>query len=72
MKELFYFLVGIDVVYMTATAFLIQLFETFKILALNKSLNHAYRIAFCNILINSLKKKQCLQGGGKDENVSLS
>ena len=45
-----------------APAFLIQLSETFKIQALNQGVNHAHRIVFCNILINSLRKKNGLVG----------
>ena len=45
-----------------AAAFLIQFSETFKIQALNQGVNHAHRIVFCNILINSLRKKHCLVG----------
>ena len=75
-KELFDFPAGVDVVHIgiqndlehhpgvirAAAAFLIQLSETFKIQALNQGVNHAHRIVFCNILINSLRKKHCLVG----------
>ena len=75
-KELFNFPAGVDVVHIgiqndlehhpgvvrAAPAFLIQLSETFKIQALNQGVNHAHRIVFCNILINSLRKKHCLVG----------
>jgi len=76
MKEIFYFTAGVDVVHVgiqndlehhlgmvrAAAAFLIQFLETFKIQALNQSVNYAHRIVFCNILINSLRKKHCLVG----------
>ncbi|VYT50809.1 Uncharacterised protein [Bacteroides vulgatus] len=76
MKELFDFPAGVDVVHIgiqndlehhpgmvrAAPAFLIQLPETFKVQALNQSVNHAHRIVFCNILINSLRKKNGLVG----------
>ena len=75
-KELFNFPAGVDVVHIgiqndlehhpgvvrAAPAFLIQLSETFKIQALNQGVNHAHRIVFCNILINSWRKKHCLVG----------
>ena len=75
-KELFNFPAGVDVVHIgiqndlehhlgvvrAATAFLIQLSETFKIQALNQGVNHVHRIVFCNILINSLRKKNGLVG----------
>ena len=75
-KKLFNFPAGVDVVHIgiqndlehhlgvvrAAAAFLIQLSETFKIQALNQGVNHAHRIIFCNILINSLRKKNGLVG----------
>ena len=75
-KELFNFPAGVDVVHIgiqndlehhlgvvrAAAAFLIQFSETFKIQALNQGVNHAHRIVFCNILINSLRKKNGLVG----------
>ena len=75
-KKLFNFPAGVDVVHIgiqndlehhlgvvrAAAAFLIQLAETFKIQALNQGVNHAHRIVFCNILINSLRKKNGLVG----------
>ena len=45
-----------------AAAFLIQLPETFKVQALNQSVNHPNWIMLCNILVNSLRKKHCLVG----------
>ena len=76
MKELFNFTAGVDVVHIgiendlehhpgmvrAAAAFLIQLPEAFKIKAINQSVNHAHRFVFCNILVNSLRKKHCLVG----------
>ena len=76
MKELFNFTAGVDVVHigiendlehhpgmvMAAAAFLIQLPETFKVQALNQSVNHPNWIMLCNILVNSLRKKHCLVG----------
>ena len=76
MKELFNFPAGVDVVHIgiqnylehhpgvvrAAPAFLIQLSETCKIQALNQGGNRARRIVFCNILINSLRKKNGLVG----------
>ena len=76
MKELFNFPAGIDVVHIgiendlehhpgmvrAAAAFLIQLPETFKVQALNQSVNHPNWIMLCNILVNSLRKKHCLVG----------
>ena len=53
---------SIILVVRAAAAFLIQLSETFKIQALNQGVNHAHRIVFCNILINSLRKKNGLVG----------
>ena len=76
MKELFNFTAGVDVVHIgiendlehhpgmvrAAAAFLIQLPETFKVQALNQSVNHPNWIMLCNILVNSLRKKHCLVG----------
>ena len=45
-----------------AAAFLIQLPETFKVQALNQSVNHPNWIMLCNILVNSWRKKHCLVG----------
>ena len=75
-KELFNFPAGVDVVHIgiqndlehhpgmvrAAPAFLIQLPETFKVQALNQSVNHPNWIMLCNILVNSLRKKHCLVG----------
>jgi len=75
-KELFDFPAGVDVVHIgiqndlehhpgmvrAAAAFLIQLSETFKVQALNQSVNHAHRFVFCNILVYSWRKKHCLVG----------
>ena len=52
---------------MVGTAFLIQLSETFKIQTLNQGVNHAHRIVFCNILINSFEEKNGLVSDCKDE-----
>ena len=76
MKELFDFPAGVDVVHVgiqndlehhpgmvrAAPAFLIQLPETFKVQALNQSVNHPNWIMLCNILVNSWRKKHCLVG----------
>ena len=75
-KELFDFPAGVDVVHIgiqndlehhpgmvrAAAAFLVQFPETFKVQALNQSVNHAHRIVLCNILINSLREKHGLVG----------
>ena len=75
-KELFDFPAGVDVVHIgiqddlehhpgmvrAAPAFLIQLPETFKVQALNQSVNHPNWIMLCNILVNSWRKKHCLVG----------
>ena len=75
-KELFDFPAGVDVVHIgiqndlehhpgmvrAAPAFLIQLPETFKVQALNQSVNHPNWIMLCNILVNSWRKKHGLVG----------